>query len=507
MLGVRSQYALSNVLVAEIRQNMHFGYVQDDWRLGGRLTLNLGLRYEYASPQWEKNNVLTNFDPIGLRMVAATDGSIKDRSLINPDRNNFGPRIGFAWTIADRTVARGGYGVSYTHFNRAGGGNLLPINGPQVINAVVNQTATNIANGTFLPTEQGYPANLTNPAKFDPLTANITYMPEDYHSSPVQSWYISVQREFGPSMLLDVAYVGNRADDLLLFANYNQALPNNTAGTIPLQNRRPIPQFADITYAFNGGKSRYKALQTKYEWRFHSDVTLLSSLTLSQAKDNGAGSLENANGNFPAPQDFNNPDADYGLSAYNQPYNSTTSIVWSLPFGRGHRFGNGISRGLDVLVGGWQLAGINSVYSGEQVTFSYVPQASFVVSGIAQDFRGANNYRPNVIGDPYASGDQQTINNWFNRDNVLLPTDPSQPFGNAPRNSVRGPKFWQVDAVASKQVALVGRTRFEFRLEAFNLLNRSNFRAPNGVRSDAGFGRITATFDPRQLQLGFKILW
>ena len=308
-------------------------------------------------------------------------------------------------------------------------------------------------------------------------------------------------------MLLDVAYVGNRADDLLLFANYNQALPNNSAGTVPLQARRPIPQFADITYAFNGGKSRYKAFQTKFEWRFHSDVTLLSSLTLSEAKDNGAGSLENANGNFPAPQDFYNLEADYGLSAYNQPYNSTTSIVWSLPVGRGRRFGNGISRGLDALIGGWQLAGINSIYAGEPVTFTYAPGASFIVSGIAQDFRGANNYRPNVVGDPYASGDQQTINNWFNRDNVLLPTDPSQPFGNAPRNSVRGPKFWQVDAVASKQVALVGRTMLEFRLEAFNVLNRTNFRAPNGIRSDAAFGRITATYDPRQLQLGFKILW
>ena len=81
---------------------MHFGYYQDDWRLGNRLTLNLGLRYEYASPQWEKSNVLTNFDPAGLRMVAATDGSIKDRSLINPDRNNWGPRLGFAWTIMDQ---------------------------------------------------------------------------------------------------------------------------------------------------------------------------------------------------------------------------------------------------------------------------------------------------------------------------------------------------------------------------------------------------------------------
>ena len=108
------------------------------------------------------------------------------------------------------------------HFSRAGGGDLLPINGPQVVNAVVNQTVP--TSPSFVPAEQGYPAGLADPSQFNPLTANITYMPPDFHSSPVQSWYISVQRELRHNMLLDVAYVGNRADDLLLFANYNQAV-------------------------------------------------------------------------------------------------------------------------------------------------------------------------------------------------------------------------------------------------------------------------------------------
>ena len=428
---------------------MHFAYAQDDWRLRDGLTLNVGLRYEYASPQWEKDNILSNFDPATRTMISATEGSIKDRSTINPDRNNWGPRLGFAWTVAERTVVRGGYGISYVHFNRAGGGNLLPINGPQVINAVVNQSP---ADATFIPTEQGYPAGLTDPSTFNPLTANITYMPADYHSSPVQSWYISAQREFGNGFLADLAYVGNRADDLLLFANYNQALPNNAAGTLSLQARRPIADYSDITYAFNGGKSRYRALQATLEWRYHTDLTLLSSLTLSEAKDNGAGSLENSNGNFPAPQDFYNLDADFGLSGYNQPYNSTTSAIWSLPFGRGHRFGGDVAAPVDALIGGWQLALINSVYAGEPVTFTYTPSNTFIVSGIAQDFRGANNYRPNVVGDPYAAAGEQSITNWFNKANIVVPTDPSQPFGNAARNSVRGPAFWQIDLAASKQV-------------------------------------------------------
>jgi hypothetical protein len=505
MFGFRSQYALSNILVAHLQQNMHFAYLQDDLRLNERLTLNLGARYEYATPHVERDNILSNFDPVNLRMIPATDGSLESRSTITPDRNNFAPRLGFAFSVTPETVVRGGYGISYIHFHRAGGGNLLPINGPQVINAVVNQT--NPLDAAFLPTELGYPAALTNPSAFNPLTANITYMPNDYHSSSVQSWFLSVQRELWKNVLLDVAYVGNRSDDLLLFANYNQALPNNAAGTIALQNRRPIPQFSDITYAFNGGFSRYHSLQVKFEARLPGNLTLLNSLTLSKATDNGSGSLENPNGNFPAPQDFRNLAAEDGLSAYHQPYNNTTSFVWALPVGHGHRFLASTPAWVDAIVGDWTLSGINSLFSGDMVTLTYTPATAFIVSGIQQDFRGANNYRPNVTGNPY--GDTSSITNYLSKDTVVIPTDPSQPFGNAPRNSVRGPRFTQFDAVASKNVRLPygTNTALQFRLEAFNLFNHTNFRAPNGSRSSGAFGTITSTYDPRQLQLGVKLLF
>ena len=121
MLGLRSTYALSNVLVANLRQNMHFTYLQDDFRVNDRLTLNLGLRYEYATPWVEKDDILSNFDPDTRQMVMARDGSLEDRSTIKPDRNNLGPRLGFAYTLTPRTVVRGGYGISYIHFHRAGG--------------------------------------------------------------------------------------------------------------------------------------------------------------------------------------------------------------------------------------------------------------------------------------------------------------------------------------------------------------------------------------------------
>jgi hypothetical protein len=481
---------------------MHFIYLQDDWRMNDRLTINAGVRYEYATPWVEEHNVLSNFDPASKTMILAKDGSLEDRSTLKPDRNNFGPRLGVAFTIDDRTVLRSGYGKSFVHFHRAGGANVLPINGPQVINAVVVQTT---AESTFRTTQQGYPAGLTDPSRFNPLLANITYMPKDYHSSEVQSWFASVQREIWHGALLDLAYVGNRADDMLLFANYNQAAPNNAAGTLTLQQRRPIPEFADITYSFNGGKSRYHAFQTKFDWRIGENMSLLQSLTLSLTKDNGAGSLENPNGNFPAPQAFNNLDADFGYSAYHQPYNSTTSFVVDLPIGRGRKYMSDLSAVADAVLGGWMIAGINTVTPGEMVTLTYTPTAAQQVSGIQQDFRGANNYRPNVNGDPYVPEGERNINNWLSRTTVTVPTDPSQPFGNAPRNSVRGPLTWTVDMVVSKRFNMPWRNgSFEFRGEFFNLLNRTNFRAPNGNRSSGAFGTITATYDPRIIQFGFK---
>lgn len=504
MFGLRSQYALSTLFVAQVRQDMHFGYVQDDIRVNDRFTLNAGLRYEYATPLWEANNRLTNYDPVTNSMLTASSGSIYDRALVNPDRNNFAPRLGAAVTLGPKTVLRGGWGVSYVHFNRIGSANLLAINGPQVVRAVVNQANPTAA--SFRPTEQGYPTNLTDPASFVPANALVSYVDKDFHSSPVQSWFASVQQQFGAHLFLDVAYVGNRADDLLYLANYNQAAVNNAAGSLSLASRRPISGFGDITYVFNGGKSRYKALQTKAEWR-SKNLQLLTSLTLSESKDNGAGALENQNGNYPGPQDAKNIAADFALSGYHQPYNSTTSFVYSLPFGRGERWGNDWGAALDTLLGGWQVSGVYTMTPGEMVTLQYSPSAAFQVSGITNDFAGANNYRPNVVCDPYAPAGTQSITNWFNPACVVAPTDPSQPFGDAARNSVRGPNFRQFDFAAIKRVSLGGSTKIELRLEAFNLFNRTNFGPPNGNRSSSAFGTITSAYDARQLQLGAKFLW
>jgi hypothetical protein len=484
--------------VANLRQHMHFLYLQDDFRVNDKLTLNLGLRYEYATPWWEKDNIMSNFDPARARWCSPRTARSRTARLIKPDRNNFGPRLGFAYTLTPADRLRGGYGISYVHFHRAGGANVLPINGPQVINAVVVQTP---AQPGFRPTQDGYPEGFTDPSQFNPLAANITYMPEDYRSSRVQSWFVrcsarSRERSRGRRLRRQPS------DGLLLFANFNQALPNNSAGTIPLQQRRPIPEFADITYSFNGGKSRYNALQLKYEYRMRRGVMLLSSFTWSKAKDNGSGSLE---GQAQGPQNFYDLEDSYGTSFYDQPYNSTTSFVWTLPVRRGERWLGDANAFVDALLGGWTVSGINTMTSGEAVSLTYSPAAAFQVSGITQDFRGANFYRANLNGDPY--GDKKSVTNYLSRDTVTVPTDPSQPFGNSPRNVVRGPSYWQVDFVASKDFRMPVRQpdAAQFRFEAFNLFNHTNFRSPNANRNSANYGTITQTFDARQMQLGVKL--
>ena len=502
MFGLRSQYDLSNVVVANLRKDFHFPYVQDDIRLNDQLTLNLGFRYEYATPFRERDNNASNFNPATRAMVTATDD---DPYLVDPDLDNFGPRLGFAYTPFAKTAIRGGYGVSFTHLNRTGSADVLTYNPPQTIVSVTAQTP---ADPNFLPAEAGYPVGLTDPSRFDPKQTNVLYTPRDFKSARTQGWFLSYAREFGPGMLLDVAYVGNQSNDLAMIANLNQAAPNNAAGTIPLSQRdRPIPQYGDITYIFNGGKARYHGFQTKFEWRMGSAIRLLNSLSLSQAKDNSSQSLEFASGASPAPQDINNLDAEWGLSGYHQPYNNTTSLILAVPFGHGHRWGNSIAPALNLLLGGWQLSGVNTITPGEQVNFTYTPSSTFIVSSIRDTWRGANNYRPNVTCDPMAPEGERSITNWFNKSCVSLPTDPSKPFGDASRNAVRGPGFWSFDMAAVKQVPIASGARLDLRLEAFNLFNRVNFVAPNANRTLSNFGTITAALAPRQLQLGAKVSW
>jgi hypothetical protein len=514
MFGLRDRLRLTNLLIANYRQAQHFFYLQDDWRVSRNLTLNLGLRYEYATPQWERDNILTNFDPATNALVQATSGSVADRAQINPDRNNFAPRIGLAYSLNKKTVIRSGFGMNYIHFHRAGGGNILAINGPQVVNAVVNQTpvlANGSANPNFLTTTQGYPAGLTAPSTFNPLLANITYMPRDWKTSSVLSWFFSIQRELAPNTLVDIAYVGNRSNGLLYFADFNQARTlTDSEFALPaaqrpsLQARRPIQGFADITYAFPGGWSNYNSLQVRFERRF-SSLFLLNSFTYSKALDNGSGALEGPNGNASAPQNFYNLAAEKGPSAYDQTLTNITTVTYELPFGKGRRWlstANGLT---NALLGGWNISSINNWWTGATVNMFYTPGSAVQVSTIGPDWRGAPRYRPNVSGDPLLPEESRTGIFYLNPATVTLPTGAS-PFGNAGRNLVRMPVFFQNDLAIAKDFPLTREGwQLQFRTEVFNLSNKTNFFSVQSNRNSPAFGQFLNTFDPRLVQFALRL--
>jgi hypothetical protein len=503
MFGARSAYALINPFIANLRQRMHFAYLQDDLKVNSRLTVNMGLRYEFATPQWEADNYLTNFDPETNTLIQARDGSIYDRALVNPDRNNFAPRLGMAYALTDKTVLRSGYGISYIHFNRLGGENLLSFNGPHVVGLNITQQIsqglcgpTSPPTTCFRPTQQGYPEGLNVPANFSTLNARVNYIPADTPTGNVQSWHVSVQRELLPNFLIDVGYVGNRSRDIMILGDYNQARPNGPAENAALQARRPIVGFQEIQIAFAGGKGDYHALQVKLERRYSRGLYLLNSFTWSRARDNASGHLEVQNGDN-SRVNFRNIDGEFGRSGYDQPFNNTTSFVWELPFGSGRKYATNLHPVLDGIVGGWRVVGINTMTSGVPINLSYSPSTTFSVSG-------SPTYRPNLVGDPQTS--DGTITNYLNPDAVVIPTDRTQPFGDAPRNAARSDPFFQFDLGLHKNFGLWReQTRLEIRVEAFNLFNRTNFGPANGNRSSSAFGTINSAFPARQIQLGAKV--
>ncbi len=549
LFGTTSAYSAANVFTAHLRQTFNSAYAQDDWKATSNLTLNLGLRWEYGSPYSEANDYISNFNPatqtIDTINKFAVQGSgngtvnqlqnasgIEGKTQINPDYTDFAPRLGFAYAPDSKTALRGGYGISFVHYTRAGSGDILAINAPQALFVAVNQnnlrpTPTNhcpagptVAQiGTcYVSADQGFPTGLTT--TFNPLTDNVTYVPRNTKDSYVNSFFLSVQRQLFRNTLVDLAYVGNTGVKLQGFVNVNQLNP----ATGFAQANRPYPKFSDITTALNDFTSNYNSLQFRYEQRFTGGLTLLNSFTWSHALDETSASLE---GNTPSVQDINNIRADYGQSDYNLPLANTTSLVYELPFGRGRRFLSGAHGLTETLLGGFQLSIINMMQSGTPFNLTYTPAATNQVSPtIANSFRGANLYRPNINPgvNPRlntqipASGYIQYVNPAA----FSLPatstaaggvTTIQSPFGNEPRNYLRNTPFYQTDLALNKKFSTpIESLKIEFRSEFYNLLNHTNLYLPstvggtNGTNASTG-GIITSTFEPRVIQFGLKVIY
>lgn len=510
MFGARNSYTLATPAIVNYRQRMHFLYIQDDFKLSPKLTLNVGMRYEFATPQWERDNRLTNFDPSTNQLLPAKDGGIFERATIRPDRNNFAPRLGLAWSVMPKTVIRTAYGISYVHFNRMGGENLLAYNLPNILNPIVDsqlppaaangqRLCTSTAQGPndcFRTTEQGYPDNFLSLANIRVINTRTNMIPFDLRTGYNQNWHFTIQRDLGRDFVFDIGYVGTRAVKLMILGDFNQARANNAGESLSLQARRPIQAFGYIQSAFGGGFLNYHALQTKIERRFSSGVYFLNSFTWSKAIDNASGHLEAQNGDN-SRVNYRDLRNERGLSGYDQRLNNTTTLMYDLPFGKSRKFGSGWNRGLDAAAGGWRLTAINFATSGIPINLTYGPAAAFQVST-------APNYRPNISGDPLVPSDQRRAEFWLNPATVSIPTDVTRPFGNAGRNAVKGPSTHQFNLGLHKDFAITETHKLEFRMEAFNLFNKTNFDSPNSSRSSNAFGTITTARPAREIQFALR---
>ncbi len=511
LMGARSHYELNNYAVAHLRQRMYFGYLQDDFRANDKLTFNLGIRYEFATPQWERDNKLSNFDPSTNTMILAKSGSLYDRALVHPVTNNWAPRVGLAYRVAPKMVVRSAYGISYVQFNRLGGENLLAYNGPNVVDAIVDQqfgantkvctSVSDAPNTCFRPTALGFPNDFATPAAFNTASTQVRYIPANNRTGYVQTWHFTVERELAHNLLLDLAYLGNHSVGLMILADANQAAPSTAAApNLSVNQRRPIPNFTTIEEAFAGGFGSYNALQFKVEKRYSGGLYFINSFTWSKAIDNAPGHLENYNGdnsriNIRAPQ------TERGLSSYDQPFNNTTSVVWDIPVGSGRHF-NLQNRFADFLIGGWSINAINTASSGLTVNVTYSASTPAQVSPLLSP-------RPNLTGLPiYASSSDPRV--YLSAAAFAVPNF-TQPFGNAGRNIVRGPSVEQLDLGLHKDFRLWSESsRVEFRAEAFNLLNKTLFNVNSGFgtsMNSGGFGVFTQTLPPRQIQLALKLVF
>jgi hypothetical protein len=379
MFGLPSQIQLANYLIGNYRQRDYYFYFQDDFHVSNKLSLNLGLRWEFATPRWERDNALSNFSPSTNSMILAKNGGLYDRTLVDPDYRDWAPRIGLAYSINPKTVFRGGYGISYTHLNRLGSADELGINGPQVVIGTINQSipAGGAVPAGFITMQAGFPASLDSPASFNPINANLSYIPRDTRWPYVQNWFASLQRELVKHWVLEIGYSGSHGVRLPILADYNQALPNLPGASLGIQPRRPNQSFGAITWVNPSGQTTYNGFSSRLERRFASGLYFLNSFTWSKAMGNSEQGLESPAGYTLAnPQNIYDLKAERGPSAYDVKLMNVTSILYQLPFGKGRQFGASWGGPLDAILGGWALNTIHTMNTGLPLNIIYTPSAA-----------------------------------------------------------------------------------------------------------------------------------
>jgi hypothetical protein len=478
------------------------GFAQDDWKATKNLTLNIGLRYDFAPPVMEGRNRIANFDPNGNggagALIFAKDGSLQERSLLKPYKTGFGPRFGFAYSPGWNTVIRGGYGIYYTLFERFGSEDQMALNPPFLINKTLASNAAPV-----LIAQNGFPANFLDPSTINFQNLQAFHLRAVNPSNPapmVQQWSFGIQHQFSSVWSAELNYVGTKSTHLDRLSDFNQPLIVNNVSTKIV----PYPTFGYIEYMNQNGIGNYHGLEATLNRSFANGLNLRAAYTYSHSLDTTPQELEASSGSAP---NGRNPRQWYGSSDFDIPHRVALSYVYELPFGHGKQF---LHEGwASTLFGGFRTSGVYTFYSGHPFT---VNEGSLNNS---LDAFGQATAVPNVIGTPHIVGNP---NCWFFSSlnkacNALAPglTDAyaitaKGVIGNSGRNTLRGPHTTVFDAALMRDFSLTERANMQFRWEVFNVSNTAEFGQPNGNITSSAAGQITTlSGDPRVMQFALRL--
>jgi len=470
-------------------------YVQDDFKMTQALTLNLGLRWAYTQPVVEADNRQGNFSLTTGQEFIAQDGSRESRALYQPYKKGFEPRFGAAYRPNDRWVVRGGYGIS--QYMEGTGANLrLPLNPPFFFESAVTYDAT--TGGGSLA------SGFADLRPLDQPSGQVRAWDPNLRPQFTQQWNVFGEYLVRSNVTANVGYVGHHATHLVTPVEGNQPLPGvgDPSTWAPLQNRRPLfataPLITNISTTASRGHSDYKGLQASVRQRATHGLEYLASYTLSSAKANqlgyyGSGGFTAAEGTYW--MNAYDPEANYGPAFFDVRHNFVLSASYALPYGRDNQ-GSTVT---SAILGGWRLSGIFQARSGFPITILDGRGSSL------QAVRGGE--RPNCVGEGTPAN--QTLDHWL--DISAYQRAAPGTWGNCGVGTERAPGYRNLDMTMSKRFAVGGPRAAEFRIEAFNLTNKPNFRAPaRDINSPNTFGQITQTLSTatistaRTVELVFK---
>jgi outer membrane receptor protein involved in Fe transport len=450
-----------------LRDNQYSAFAQDDWKISDRLTLNLGVRYEYYTPFYSPTNELSMFD-VDLKRIVIAGKDGESRYIVDTDRNDFAPRVGAVYKLDKRTTLRGGFGVFYTP--ETAKRDDIKFNPP------FYREYTLFDQWMWF---DAAPPAFEDPGPF-PTGYNTTNIERAYRRGYSQQYSVAAQRELPGGLLAEVGYVGSRAEGLPFSVNINQPHPDGTPA--------PFPDLGRTSVVRPTATSSYHSGQFKLEKRFGQGLFLLATHTWSKSIDTVSSAMFSAQTNGGV-QNIFEPEQNRAVSDWDVPHRFAISSVWDVPFGKDRRFGATAPRAARALLGDWQLTGIFIARSGMPGT------VTVGVPGSPGNAVPGGDARPNLLHDPNLDSSQRSIDQWFDTTAFAAARSASGGLlpGDAGRNIIRGPGYVNLDLGFLKHVPSGGQSRVQFRIEIFNALNQPHFALPVLRMSDPAFGKITHT--------------